>query len=119
MSFGPEDIVIAMQNDWAHTDVHAIAAQKRASGWRHVILCHDLIPILFPNWYDKPDVDGFISYYDQAFAIADRIIFTSNRTKIDAEAYCRERNLRFAHSSVVPMGADFVAQASAAALRTI
>lgn len=116
VQFGPQDIVIAMQNDWAHTDIHAIAAQKRASGWRHVILCHDLIPILFPHWYDKPDVDGFISYYDQAFAIADRIIFTSNRTKIDAEKYCLDRNLPFAPSSIEPMGADFVSRASATAL---
>jgi glycosyltransferase involved in cell wall biosynthesis len=115
VEFQPDDVVIAMQNDWAHTDIQAIATQKQTTDWRHVILCHDLIPVLFPQWYDKADVDGFISYYDKAFAIADRVIFTSKCTQGDAAAYCRERGLKLAPGSVVPMGADF-AESRAAVL---
>lgn len=110
--FSPDDIVIAMQNDWAHTDIHAIADLKRRSGWHHVILCHDLIPILFPHWYGTADVDGFISYYDRVFAIADRVIFTSQRTLADARDYCSEKGIALAAGPVVPMGGDFAEPAS-------
>lgn len=116
VQFQPDDIVIAMQNDWAHTDIHAIAAQKRQTNWHHVILCHDLIPVLFPHWYNKPDVDCFISYYDEAFAIADRVIFTSKRTVADAEKHCHDRGLKLPVGSVVPMGADFADRMDASPL---
>lgn len=112
VSFEPDDIVIAMQNDWAHTDIQAISALKSRTGWRHVILCHDLIPVLFPQWYDAPDVDGFISYYDRAFAIADRVMFTSQRTLADARAYCLDKGIALAAGPVVPMGGDFAEAAN-------
>lgn len=109
--FERDDVVIAMQNDWAHTDIVAIAEQKRKTGWHHVILCHDLIPILFPHWYKAPDVVGFTRYYDHAFAAADRVIFTSKRTLEDARGYCSNKGIALEAGPVVPMGGDFAGAA--------
>ena len=101
-----EDTTLAIQTDWIHTDIAAIAEMKRKAGSRHVIICHDIIPIQFPEWYTKTDVAGFKTYYDLAFATADRVMFTSNQTAVDATAYCRTIGVAIKASAVVPMGSD-------------
>ena len=106
ISLGPHDTTLAIQTDWIHTDIAAIAERKRKGGSRHVILCHDIIPIQFPEWYSVPDAAGFKTYYDLAFATADRVMFTSNQTAKDATAYCRSIGVEIKDSAVVPMGSD-------------
>ncbi len=101
-----EDTTLAIQTDWIHTDIAAIAGMKKRAGSRHVIICHDIIPIQFPEWYTPSDVAGFKTYYDLAFATADRVMFTSNQTAKDAAAYCRTIGVDIKASSVVPMGSD-------------
>ena len=104
----PSDTTFAMQSDWAHTSISAIAKMRRKAGSRHVVLCHDVIPIVFPQWYSALDVELFSTYYRQAFAVADRVIFTSNCSRIDAEAYCRSIGVAIADSRIVPMGTDML-----------
>ena len=106
ISLGPGDTTLAIQTDWIHTDIAAIKDAKRTGGSRHVILCHDIIPIQFPEWYSAPDVAGFKTYYDLAFETADRVMFTSNQTSKDATAYCKSLNIEIRDSAVVPMGSD-------------
>ena len=106
ISLTSDDTTLAMQTDWIHTDIAAIAAMKRKAGSRHVILCHDIIPIQFPEWYTQPDVDGFKTYCDLAFAEADKVMFTSNRSAKDASAYCQSIGIEIKDYSVVPLGSD-------------
>lgn len=106
VNFLPEDTTLAIQSDWVHTDIASIAALKAKTGWRHVILCHDIIPIQFPQWYQQPDVDGFKTYYNGAFRIADRVMFTSSCTESDARNYCQALGFDIDDRAVVPMGAD-------------
>ena len=108
-----EDTTLAIQTDWIHTDIAAIAEMKRKAGSRHVIICHDIIPIQFPEWYTPTDVAGFRTYYDLAFANADRVMFTSNQTAADAAGYCRTIGLTIKDSAVVPMGSDIAPKLAA------
>jgi glycosyltransferase involved in cell wall biosynthesis len=116
VEFQPDDITMAIQSDWVHTDINAIAALKAIQGWRHAILCHDLIPIQFPHWYGQPEREGFKTYYDKAFAVADRVMFTSKCTREDATAYCHTLGIPLADSAVVPMGSDIAAKRTDALL---
>lgn len=100
------DTTLAMQSDWSHTSISAIAAMRQKAGSRHVVLCHDIIPILFPQWYSDGDVKLFTTYYDQAFAVADKVIFTSHCSRRDADVYCKSIGAKIADSAVVPMGTD-------------
>lgn len=108
-----DDITVAMQSDWSHTSIEDIARMRQAAGSRHVVLCHDIIPILFPEWYSGRDVDLFTRYYDRAFAVADRVIFTSNCSARDADAYARSIGVTIADSRVVPMGTDVLPRQAA------
>ncbi len=102
----PQDTTLAIQSDWIHTDVAAVAKAKQKAGSRHVILCHDIIPIQFPEWYSEADAAGFKTYYDIAFSIADRVMFTSNQSAKDASAYCRSLGFEIKDRATVPMGSD-------------
>lgn len=117
VAYRPEDISIGMQSDWIHTDIAAIVALKDTSNWRHVVLCHDLIPIQFPHWYDESDVEGFRTYYDIALKRADRVMFTSNCTAREAKLYAGSLGFGLNDQAIVPMGSDIApAKASRAAL---
>lgn len=113
VAYLPDDISIGMQSDWIHTDIAAIVRQKDKANWRHIVLCHDLIPIQFPHWYEKSDVDGFRTYYDLALKRADRVMFTSNCTAQEAKRYAGSLGFELNDSAIVPMGSD-IAPAKAA-----
>jgi glycosyltransferase involved in cell wall biosynthesis len=107
----PSDTTIAMQYDWMDTNIDVVARMRQAAGSRHVVLCHDIIPLQSPEWFSPVDVAIFKAYYDRAFAVADRVIFTSQRTAVDAAAYCRSIGVGIADHRVVPMGSNAVAAA--------
>ena len=52
-----------------------------------MILCYDIIPILFPEWYADHDVRNFRDYYRRAFASADRVIFNAQTNERDARYF--------------------------------
>ncbi len=113
-----DDITLAIQSDWVHTDIASISRLKVKSGWRHVILCHDIIPLQFPHWFKQSDVDGFKTYYDLAFQTADRIMFTSACTGRVVRDYCASLGITIRDSAEVPMGSDIaVRRSGGAALR--
>ena len=100
------DTTVAMQYDWLDTNIGVLARMRQAAGSRHVVLCHDIIPLQSPQWFSSADVTIFKAYYDQAFELADRMIFTSRRTASDAADYCRAAGLGIADHRIVPMGSD-------------
>ncbi len=103
---GPGDVTFGIQSDWTHTDIVAIAESRDRTGSHHVVLCHDIIPILFPQWYSDHDVATFTRYYDKALAAADRVVFTSRRTLEDATAHCARIGVSMRDTVVVPLGSD-------------
>ncbi len=115
VDYEPDDITIAIQSDWVHTDIASIARLKAKSGWHHVILCHDIIPIQFPHWFKQSDVDGFKTYYDLAFQTADRIMFTSACTGKVVRDYCSSLGITIGDSALVPMGSDIAVRRSGGA----
>jgi glycosyltransferase involved in cell wall biosynthesis len=103
---GSGDTTLAVQCDWSHTNIRAIAELKRKRNFRHVVLCYDIIPILHPEWYKAHDVASFTAYYDQVLPLADRIIFNSRRIREDVIAYASGRGVILADTRVVPLGSD-------------
>lgn len=106
VSPGPGDTSLAAQFDWSHTNIRAIADLKRAQRFRHVVLCHDIIPILFPHWYLPHDVRCFTTYFERVLPLADRVIFTSHRVCEDVRAYAAGIGVELADTRIVPLGFD-------------
>jgi glycosyltransferase involved in cell wall biosynthesis len=113
LELAADDILVSAQSDWFHIDIDAVAADQRRRGLRHVVLCYDIIPILFPETYADHDVRHFRSYYGRAFASADRVIFNAQVTERDARSYCRSLGFDLADTRIVPLGSDIRAEAGA------
>jgi len=108
------DVLVGAQSDWYHVDIDEIARLQKSAGLRHVVLCYDIIPILFPQWYKEKDARIFEAYYRRAFASADRVIFNAASSERDAAAYCRSLGFAMRESRVVPLGSDIRPLAPAA-----
>lgn len=104
----PGDRIVAMQFDWTLTDIAAVLALCRRTGATYVALCHDIIPIKFPEWFARHDVESFRRHFDRVFAGADLCIFTTRRTAEDARSYCSTINIALPDHRVVPLGADTI-----------
>lgn len=103
---GRSDITVAAQFDWAHTDIRAIHRSKQRLGFRHLVLCYDIIPIVHPEWYFAHDVRLFENYYRGALATADAMVVNAHRTAIDLQMFCQQAGIEQPPTTVVPLGAD-------------
>jgi glycosyltransferase involved in cell wall biosynthesis len=110
------DTLVCAGAGWTHNDIDAIAAEKRAAGFRFVLLCHDIIPLLFPNYYRPHDVEAQRNYCAVAFAVADLVIFGSRTVEADVRAYCGAHGIALGETAVCPFGADVAPRASERAL---
>jgi glycosyltransferase involved in cell wall biosynthesis len=118
MALGPSidltacDTLICAGAGWMNTDIRAIAAARRKAGFRFVLFCHDIIPLMFPNYCVPSDVEALRGYCDVAFAAAALVICGSRRVEADVRAYCAAHKLALADTAVCPLGADLRASAA-------
>lgn len=117
VDFRPDDVLVCAGAGWSHTDIAAIRAQKQATPFRLALLCYDIIPILFPQFYKPHDVESFTHYFEGAFPAADLVLVNSRRVEADVQAWCAGRGLPLKATTVVPLGADIPAAAEGTADR--
>jgi glycosyltransferase involved in cell wall biosynthesis len=100
------DTLVCAGAGWAHNDIAAIVERKRKFGFRFVMLCFDIIPVMFPHYYKPADVQAHRDYCQRAFPAADLVIFSSRTIEADVRAYCRAGGLALGATAVCPLGAD-------------
>ena len=110
------DTLVCTGAGWTHNDITAIAAAKRNARFRFVLFCHDIIPLMFPHFYKRADVEAQRRYCDLAFAAADLVICGSRAVAADVRAYCDGQGIALGGSAVCPLGADGSASAAPASL---
>ena len=91
---------------WTHHDIFAIATAKRKIGFRFVLFCHDIIPLMFPHFYTRADVEAQRCYCDRAFPTADLVVSGSHTVAADVRRYCDAHGLACDAIAVCPLGAD-------------
>jgi glycosyltransferase involved in cell wall biosynthesis len=106
LAFTARDTLVCAGAGWAHNDIAAIVELKRAIGFRFVMLCFDIIPLMFPHYYKPADVQAHRDYCHRAFPAADLVIFNSRTIEADVRAYCRGAGLALGATAVCPLGAD-------------
>jgi glycosyltransferase involved in cell wall biosynthesis len=100
------DDLIAAGAGWSHCNIDALAERKRETGFRLVLLVHDLIPIQFPSYYKQHDLAAFERYMRKAIPLADLIVTGSERVAADIRRYREMERLDVAPIAVTPFGAD-------------
>jgi glycosyltransferase involved in cell wall biosynthesis len=87
--------------------MHRVASRYGQPGIpRIVALCHDIIPLMFPEFFKAHDVRRFGQCFHTIFPTADLTVFTTRRVEADVRAYCAENGLTVRRSAVAPLGAD-------------
>ncbi len=104
LSPGPGDVILSVGCDWIHKDVAVIGALKHRAGFRLVVLCYDIIPLLHPEFFSVADVARFRSHWLATFALADLVVFNARRIEADARAFCAAQHIAIGRTLVVPLG---------------
>lgn len=116
LELGPNDTMLSAGSDWGSKDPAAIAALKQRTGFRLAVVCYDLIPILFPQYYGARDVEVFTRYFRAAIGFTDRFICISRRTASDLAEFARAEGRTGLDIHSVQLGADAVKASGGAAL---
>ena len=110
------DTLVCAGAGWIDNDIGAIAEARQNIGFRLVLFCHDIIPLMYPHYYTRSDVAAQRRYFDVAFPAADLVIFSSRTVAADARAYCGAHGLALGATAVCPLGAHARTWAAPAAL---
>jgi glycosyltransferase involved in cell wall biosynthesis len=112
MALGPpvnltaRDTLVCAGAGWTHNDIAAIVELKKKVGFRFVLFCHDIIPVMFPHFYKSADAQAHRNYCHRALPAADLVIFNSRTIEADVRAYCGAHGLALGATAVCPLGAD-------------
>lgn len=107
------DVLVSAGTGWVHTNIDVIARLRQQRGLRFVLFCHDIIPLLFPHFFEPAVAAMIRAYFDRALPAADLVATPSCRVEADVRAYCAEKGLALRDTVVVPEGADLSPAASA------
>ena len=55
IKFERGDILVCAGSGWGHTNIESLSELKSRMGFRMVLLCHDLIPLMFPHFFRASD----------------------------------------------------------------
>ncbi len=112
LALSPRDVIIATGSEWALKDAAKIAALKSELGFRYVVMCYDIIALVFPQYFPPEHVSAFRRYWNQTFPVADRILVNSRTVARDIADYCGRNGLRFAAPELVPLGFEVMLRAA-------
>ena len=113
---GANDLVISVGNDWIDKDAEAIARLKRRFGFGYVVMCHDLIPLQFPDFFPARFPSRYLRHWLTTFSIADRILVNSRTIERDIRGFSRIAGLEVGEIVLVQPGCDLVRADQAATL---
>ena len=104
--FAPGDVYVSASGDWAPAGKLKQVSRIREQGVRTILLCHDLIPVLFPELCRREVIELFDGYPAALAAAADTVMCDSNNTKSDLEGYLSLHDLPHPRLMTIPLGAD-------------
>lgn len=116
LRLGAGDVILSTGSDWTNKDAGAILALRREHGFRYAVMCHDITPLLLPQYFLKKDVDSFRRYWNIMFTAANLILVYSQCTEHDVRRYCERTRLPLAAVRAVQLGCDAAPVTTAIAL---
>lgn len=108
-----DDIVLETGSDWPA--LRQLSEKFRPDrGPRLVVLCYDILPLLFPHFFPSTAVDLFGACFKALFPAASLVMFISECARSDAQAYCARHTIPLNNTSVLRLGANLPSSAVSA-----
>jgi glycosyltransferase involved in cell wall biosynthesis len=92
--FLKDDVYISLGADWENKDLGYIYREKQRVGFKTLLICYDLIPVLFPHLCASDISDRFAKYYIELSRCADIILCISENTKRDLTNFLNSRSIK-------------------------
>jgi len=116
LDLGPEDTVISAGANWQGRGDPLLALRARY-GFRHAVMCFDMLPVVHPEWFYAEDVARFDAHWRATIPGAARILCNAHCVAQDLRDFATAQALGPCEPLVVPLG--FAAPAQAAALHDL
>lgn len=89
LALGPGDLVLSLGEDWNFGNRSALIYRlKKQHGFRTAWLIHDLIPILYPQFFGPGLPERFTPWLVDTLWSADMLFANSENTRADILRYC-------------------------------
>jgi glycosyltransferase involved in cell wall biosynthesis len=106
ITFVRDDTLVCTGGGWENTNILALDNLKAQCGFRMILLCHDLIPLMFPRFFRDHDVKFFEKYMRVALAIADSVVVNSHAVERDIRQYCKQEGIAVKSLTLGSLGFD-------------
>jgi glycosyltransferase involved in cell wall biosynthesis len=106
VDLGAGDTLVCAGFGWSHSNIGAIAAAKARAGFRFVVLCYDIIPIVLPQVFKPRDVAENRRYWDRALAVADQVVVNARAVEDDLRRHAQAIRVEPPPIAVCPLGAN-------------
>jgi glycosyltransferase involved in cell wall biosynthesis len=103
----PSTTYCSIGADWFYGDLGYLAERKRERGFGVVLMAHDLIPIVAPQFLTV-DLEPFFQSFVR---VADTILVNSEATGRDLRVFARHQGLDMPEVARLPLASDLVEQA--------
>ncbi len=113
VSFAAGDVLASVGFGWSHTNIDAVAKIKAEAGVRIALMCYDVMPLMFEEFFKAKDVESFRRYWKVAFPAADLTVVNSAVVAKDVVSYCASVGLSVRPPVVCPLGANLAVEQSA------
>jgi glycosyltransferase involved in cell wall biosynthesis len=105
-AFDPSDVYVSMGLDWEHNSIPAVHSARRRVGFRTILFCYDIIPVMFPHLMSFDARQSFARYFVDVAHTADRVIAISETSRTDFLALMRETQAPQPPVDVVLLGTE-------------
>jgi glycosyltransferase involved in cell wall biosynthesis len=106
MSFSFGDVYVSLGLDWDYKHMHHLYVLKRDYGVRHVLMCYDLIPYLFPHLCVGDVAAYFAKYFADLCWSAHHVLCISRNSQRDLVDLTREIDVPAPPTSVLKLGSE-------------
>ena len=105
VSFAPDDILVCVGWQWQY-DMAWLKTVKAETRFKFVLLCHDILMLLWPTLYGSHRVNAFKKWIKEIMPLADLVIFTTETARADTVHYCDAHGIAIRSSRVVRPGVE-------------
>jgi glycosyltransferase involved in cell wall biosynthesis len=100
------DVYVSMGLDWDDKSLLRLYRLRRQHGFRTLLMCYDLIPVLFPEWMPV-DTQPYDRYFSDLLHTADAVSCISVTTRDSLRSFALSEGLPEPQLETVRLGADF------------